>query len=202
MKENSIWSISRGTRKCGIYEKVSLINFDRGSCKMCGGSIYRADSRLAPSQWETSLQSNAVSRHLSLAGPKPRISPDLSLFPYKIMTINRLRPKQNGRHFTDDIFKCIFLKENVWILIKISLHVVTEGQINNISTLVQTMTWHRQGIKPLSEPMMVRSPMHICVTQPEWVKKVQLFHNIHANIWGNWNVNTNRNNNTENNRSF
>ena len=109
MKEHSIWSISRGTRKCGIYEKVSLINFDRGSCKMCGGSIYRADSRLVPSQWETSLQSNAVSRHLSLAGPKPRISPDLSLFPYKIMTINRLRPKQNGLHFTDGIFKCIFL---------------------------------------------------------------------------------------------
>ena len=35
--------------------------------------ISRADSSLAPSQWEMSLQSNAS---LSLAGCKPRISPD------------------------------------------------------------------------------------------------------------------------------
>ena len=32
-----------------------------------------------------------------------------------------LRPRQYGRHFPDDIFKCIFLNENVWILITISL---------------------------------------------------------------------------------
>ena len=31
------------------------------------------------------------------------------------------------------------------------------------------MAWHRQGDKPLSEPMMVWLPTHICVTQPEWV---------------------------------
>ena len=35
--------------------------------------------------------------------------------------INPLRSKQNGRHFTDDIFKCIFLIENVQIAIKILL---------------------------------------------------------------------------------
>ena len=29
--------------------------------------------------------------------------------------VNTLRPRQNGRHFADDIFKCIFLNENVWI---------------------------------------------------------------------------------------
>ena len=28
-------------------------------------------------------------------------------------TVNTLRPKQSGRHFTDDIFKCIFLNDNV-----------------------------------------------------------------------------------------
>ena len=27
--------------------------------------------------------------------------------------INTLRPRQDGRHFPDDIFKCIFLNENV-----------------------------------------------------------------------------------------
>ena len=33
--------------------------------------------------------------------------------------VNTLRPRQNGRHSADDIFKCIFLNENVWIPIKI-----------------------------------------------------------------------------------
>ena len=27
--------------------------------------------------------------------------------------INTLRPRQDGRHFPDDTFKCIFLNENV-----------------------------------------------------------------------------------------
>ena len=35
--------------------------------------------------------------------------------------VNTLRPRQNGRHFPDDIVKCVFLNENVWISIKISL---------------------------------------------------------------------------------
>ena len=28
--------------------------------------------------------------------------------------VNTLKPRQNGRHFPDVIFKCIFLNENVW----------------------------------------------------------------------------------------
>ena len=31
------------------------------------------------------------------------------------------------------------------------------------------MAWRRSGDKPLSEPMMVRLPTHICVTRPQWV---------------------------------
>ena len=42
--------------------------------------------------------------------------------------------------------------------------------VNNIPALVQIMAWHRPGDKPLSEPMMVRLPTHICVTRPQWVK--------------------------------
>ena len=38
--------------------------------------------------------------------------------------INTLRPRQNGRHFADNVFKCIFLDENVWISLKISLKFV------------------------------------------------------------------------------
>ena len=45
---------------------------------------------------------------------------------------NILRPRQNGRHFAADIFTCIFLNENVWISIKISLKFLPKGPINII----------------------------------------------------------------------
>ena len=89
---------------------------------------------------------------------------------YCIVLFNTLRPRQHGRHFADDIFKCIFLNENVWISIKISLKFVPKGPINNIPALVQIMAWRRPGDKPLSEAMMVNLPTHICVTRPQWVK--------------------------------
>ena len=94
----------------------------------------------------------------------------LSLWILVKHVFNTLRPRQNGRHFADDIFKCIFLNGNVWILVKISLEYVPKGPSNNIPALVQIMAWRRSGDKPLSEPMMVDLPMHICVTQPQWVK--------------------------------
>ena len=78
--------------------------------------------------------------------------------------VNTLRLRQNGHHFPDDIFQWIFLNENVWILIKISLKFVLKRPINNIPALVQIMAWCQTGHKPLSEPMMVRLLMHICVT--------------------------------------
>ena len=84
--------------------------------------------------------------------------------------LNTLRPRQNRRHFPDDIFKWIFLNENVWISIKISLKFVPKGLISNIPALIQLMAWRRPGNKPLSEPMMVSLPTHICVTRPQWVK--------------------------------
>ena len=83
--------------------------------------------------------------------------------------VNTLRPRQNGRHFADDIYKWIFLNENVWIPIKISLKFVPRGPINNIPALVQIMAWRRSGDKPLSEPIMVGLTTHICVTRPQWV---------------------------------
>ena len=82
---------------------------------------------------------------------------------------NTLRPRQNGHHLADDIFKCIFLNENVWIPVKISLKYVPKGPINNIPALVQIMAWRRSGDKLLSEPMMFGLPTHICVTRPQWV---------------------------------
>ena len=56
--------------------------------------------------------------------------------------INTLRPRQNGHRFANDIFKRIFLNENVRISIKISLKF---GLINNNPALVQIMTCASQA---------------------------------------------------------
>ena len=56
------------------------------------------------------------------------------------IAFNTLRPRQNGRHFADDIYKCIFLNENVWISIKISLKFVLRGSINNIPVVSEACT--------------------------------------------------------------
>ena len=97
-----------------------------------------------------------------------------SLHKYVSLHLNTLRPRQNGRHFADDILKDILLNENVWIPIKFSLKFVPKGPINNIPALVQIMAWRRPGDKPLSGPMMVNLLTHICVTRPQWV-------NVYAN---------------------
>ena len=86
-----------------------------------------------------------------------------------IIIVNTLRPRQNGRHFADDIFKCILLNENAWIPNKISLKFVLKGLINNIPALVRIMAWRHPGDKPLPDPMMVSLLTHICVTRPQWV---------------------------------
>ena len=57
-----------------------------------------------------------------------------------------LGPRQDGRHFPDNIFKCAFLNENVWISIKNSRKCVPKGAIDNISLLVQKMAWCRPYI--------------------------------------------------------
>ena len=84
--------------------------------------------------------------------------------------INSLMPRLNRRPFADDIFKCIFLNENEWILPRISLKFLPKVRINNIPALVQIMAWRRPGDKSLSEPMMVSLLTHVCVTRPQWVK--------------------------------
>ena len=63
----------------------------------------------------------------------------------------------------------MFVNENAWISIKISLIFVPNGPIHNIPAMVQIIAWRRPGDRPLSEPMMVSSLTHICVTRPQWV---------------------------------
>ena len=89
-------------------------------------------------------------------------------FPYIPIAIcenvNILRPKQNDCHSTRNIFKHIFLNENVWLAIKISLKFVS-GCL--IPALVQIMSWCRTGDKPSSESLMARLPTHISVQRPQ-----------------------------------
>ena len=86
------------------------------------------------------------------------------------MLLNTLRPRQNGRHFADDILKWIFLNDNAWVSIKIQLKCVSKGPNYIIPALVQIMAWHRPGDKPLSETVMVDLLTHICVTRPQSVR--------------------------------
>ena len=65
--------------------------------------------------------------------------------------------------FADDVFECIFLNENVWILTNISFKFVRKGQINNIPTLVQIMAWCGPGDKSLSEPILGLSELSLIV---------------------------------------
>ena len=67
------------------------------------------------------------------------------------MSINTLRTRQNGCYFPDDIFKCIFLKENVQVSIRISLKCVRTGPIDNKAALVQVMARYQIGDKPFSD---------------------------------------------------
>ena len=78
---------------------------------------------------------------------------------------NTVNPRQNGHHFADDIFNCIFLNENVSIPIKMPLKVIPKGPINTPPGSVKIMAWHRPDSKPLSEPMMVSLPTHISLNE-------------------------------------
>ena len=61
-------------------------------------------------------------------------------------------------------FKRIFLNEKDWILIDISLKFVPKGAIDNKSAMVQVMSWHRTGHKPLPVPNADPVHRYICAT--------------------------------------
>ena len=55
------------------------------------------------------------------------------------MSTRKHLPGRNGRHFGDDIFKCIFTNGKFCSLIRISLKFVLKGPIDNKSTVVQVI---------------------------------------------------------------
>ena len=85
---------------------------------------------------------------------------------------NVFGPSQNGRHFPNDIFKCIFPNENVWISTKISLKIVPYLPTDNKTALVQIMAWLPTGDSPLSETVMAFSLTHISITRLQRFKSL------------------------------
>ena len=156
------WDLSNGCQDSFV---VQLCCHNNLNC--CGYDDY---SWLAWFQWKPQVCLNMDVIHLVTAVNALCIS-NMEFVCH--VFINTLSQRQNGRHFADDIFKCILLDENVWIPIKISLKFVPQGPINNIPALVRIMAWRRPGDKPLSEPMMVKLLTHICVTQPQWVNTLR-----------------------------
>ena len=74
---------------------------------------------------------------------------------YHTYHINTWRLRQNCCQFADSIFIFIFLNENCWNFIQISLEFVSKDVIDNTLVLVEIMAWHQAGNKPLSEAMAV-----------------------------------------------
>ena len=176
---------------CKCY--TSVTGNDKLVCELFSGIVKDINNTWYLSPWIAIVDSlflnDAINLPLSLVSgnslvpdsTKPLAEP-LRVYDYKnrwgdvasivlISVVNTLRPRQNGRHFANDIFKCIFLNQNALISLKISLKFVPKVRINNIPTLVQIMAWRRPGDKPLPEPMMVSLLTHICVTRPQWVKE-------------------------------
>ena len=97
---------------------------------------------------EFSLKKMHLKSHLRCQAFKCIHTPFIHTHP-----INPLRLNQIDHEFAD-IFKWIFLNENLCILMQISLRFFLKGPINNTPALVQTMAWHWTGGKPLSAPVM------------------------------------------------
>ena len=143
--------------------------------------LHRADSRLAPSQWETALLCN-ISHWLGTKLESALFTwTYVEMFCFNVCNYSYFLIWQklyhhhkdlHSCHFPDNIIKCIFLNENIWISIEISLKFVPRGPINNIPAFIQIMAWRRPGNKPLSESMMVSLLTHICVTWPQWVNSL------------------------------
>ena len=123
-------------------------------------SFMKMHLKISSVKWRPFCPGGDESRFISLHDPT---NPLLNV---TFFVQNTLRDysniRQKGCHCADDSFKYIFMNENVWISIKISLKFVPKGSIDNIPALVQIMTWRRIGDTPLSQP---DSQTHICSTR-------------------------------------
>ena len=144
MKDKALFALPQGTRDLLLQLLGKYATLWHTKAELPSGPEFQVH---VPEILDSSLKTNSI---VSL------IKSVLSLTKFLLCEyVNTLRTRQNGHYFADYIFKCIFLNENVYIPIKISLKFVPKGPINNILSLGTIMGWHHPGYKPLSEPMMV-----------------------------------------------
>ena len=94
--------------------------------------------------------SSALAMELRLSCTNPSLSTNTSS-----LVINTWEFEQNGQHFADVNFKCVFLNDNQYIFIQISLKFDPKGPGDNKPALSRVMAWYSTGDKPLSESMMI-----------------------------------------------
>ena len=70
------------------------------------------------------------------------------------------------RHFPYDIFNVFSWMRMHESQLRFHCIFFPKGGIDNIPARGQKMAWRLVGVKPLSEPMMVKLPRNICVTRP------------------------------------
>ena len=105
----------------------------------------RADSRFAPSQWETALLCNNVSHWLGASLESAWICAFLR-YPYtQLRKLNTLRPGQNGLCFAN-AFQIYF---HAWNVLYLNWNVIVpSGPINNKPSVSQIMAWRQTDAKP------------------------------------------------------
>ena len=90
--------------------------------------------------------------------------------------------------FRRRLFHVHFLQWKLWYFDWIFTEICSQGPIDNNPALVQIMAWRRSVDKPLSEPMMVTLPTHICVARPQWVNGCNAVCTLCNMVWVNWNI--------------
>ena len=88
------------------------------------------------------------------------LPPPCTSFQIEPPRVYTLRPRQNGRHFADDVLQLIFL--NCCVLSQMSRTFYC--LFGNKPALCQIMTWHRTSDMSISEPLM-SSSTGACVRQ-------------------------------------
>ena len=127
--------------------------------------------------WQRQFCENRVCRHPPLrVRENPRIC--LSGIFNTMMIIGDAQGAKKLTHWGRDEMNNISQTHfQTWMkMFELRLKFHWSCSINNIPALVQLMAWHRPGDRPLSEPVMVSLPTHICVTRPQWVNSLYCVH--------------------------
>ena len=78
--------------------------------------------------WQITASDSGFVHTYATSNYLKQVTTSLTYMPW----VNTLRLKRNLRHFTADIFKCIFLNENIWISLQIALKFVPKVRIDRI----------------------------------------------------------------------